>query len=133
MTDTTRLHHQAAFTYAGLGILVIIITFVAGLVPSSRRGVIWELAIGGVFVLIFAVLIYRGWWLLSALLITSNLWRAVTYFNDGLGWHLEVLPFSLTRVEPKPIAFLNAALMVIVIVMLARSARVGFLEWWNAK
>ena len=130
MTDSTRPHHQAAFAYAGLGLLVILITFVAGLVPASRGGAIWELAIGGVFVVIFATLIYRGWWLLSALLITSNLWRAVTYFNDGLGWHLEVLPFSLTRIEPKPIAFLNAVLMVIVVVMLARSARVGFLEWW---
>jgi len=129
MKDSTRPHHEAAFVYAGLGVLVIVITFVAGLVPTSRRGAIWELAIGGVFVLIFAALIYRGWWLLSALLMFSNLWRALTYFNDGLGWHVEALPFSLTHIEPKPVAFINAVLMVIIVVMLARSAWAGFLEW----
>jgi len=125
MTDTNR-HHQAAYAYVGLGLLVIVITFVAGLVPASRRGVIWELAIGGVFVVLFAVLIYRGWWWLSALLMFSNLWRALTYFNDGLGWHVEAFPFSITQIEPKPVAFINAALMAIVVIMLARAAWTGF-------
>lgn len=122
-------HRVAAITYAGLGVLVILITFAAGLVPSSRRGAIWELAIGAAFVVVFAVLIYRGWWLLSALLLFSNAWRAVTYFNDGIGWHVEMLPFSITRIQPKSIAFLNAALMVIIVVLLARSAWSGLMAW----
>ncbi len=124
-----RRHRQAALTYVGLGLLVILITFAAGLVPAARRGVIWELAIGAVFIVIFAALIYRGWWPLSALLMFSNTWRAVTYFNDGLGWHIELVPFSVTRIEPKPVAFLNAALMVVIVIMLARSAWAGWQAW----
>ncbi len=124
-----QIHRQAAITYISFGILVIVITFAAGLVPPSQAGAIWEFAVGAVFAVIFAALIYRGWWLLSALLIFSNTWRAVTYFNDGLGWHIELLPFSLSHIEPKPIAFVNAALMAIIVVMLARSGWVGFSAW----
>src|SRR6185295_9250720 len=111
MANAKRIHHQAAFAYAGLGLLVIIITFVAGLVSAPRRDALGELGIGGAFVVLCAFLIYRGWWLLSALLISSNLWRALTYFNEGLGWQVELLPFSVTRIEPKPVAFINAVLM----------------------
>ncbi|MBI3741987.1 MAG: hypothetical protein HY257_09575 [Chloroflexi bacterium] len=53
----------------------------------------------------------------------------MTYFNDGLGWHVETLPFSISRIEPKPIAFVNAALMTIIVLMLARSAWAGFSAW----
>jgi hypothetical protein len=109
--------------------LVIAITFAAGLVPASRRSAVWELAIGSVFVVVFAALIYRGWWPVSAVLVFSNLWRAVTYFNDGLGWHLELLPFSLTRIEPRPAAFVNAALMAVIVAVLARSAWAGLSAW----
>lgn len=127
--DTLRYHRQAALTYIGLGMLVIFITFAAGLVPAGRANPIAELGVGAVFLVIFAALIYRGWWLISAVLILSNTWRAVTYFNDGLGWHMELLPFSFTRIEPQPAAFVNAALMVVIVVMLARSAWMGFLAW----
>jgi len=123
MANAKRIHHQAAFTYAGLGLLVLVITFIAGLAPASQRA-----AIEGLFVILCAVLIYRGWWLLSALLISSNLWRALTYFNAGLGWQIELLPFRVIRVEPKLVALINAALMVIIVVMLARSAWAGFSE-----
>ena len=133
MTDTLPYHRQAAFTYVGLGILVILITFAAGLVPAGRSNPLAELGIGAIFIVIFAALIYRGWWLVSALLIVSNTWRAVTYFNDGLGWHMELLPFSLTRIEPQPVAFVNAALMVVIVFMLARSAWVGFSAWRAAR
>jgi len=126
-------HRTAALSYAGLGVLVILITFAAGLVPASRRSAIWELAIGAIFVVIFAALIYRGWWPLSALLLFSNAWRTMTYFNDGLGWHVELLPFSVTRIEPKPIAFVNAALMAVIVVMLARSAWAGLAAWRRGK
>ena len=129
MTDTLRYHRQAALTYVGLGILVIFITFAARLVPTGRANPLIELSIGAVFIVIFAVLIYRGWWVISALLLFSNTWRAVTYFNDGLGWHMELLPFSITRIEPKPVAFVNAALMAVIVLMLARSAWAGFSAW----
>jgi hypothetical protein len=130
MSSTTLAYHrQAALAYVGLGILVIFITFAAGLVPAGRANPLAELSIGAVFIIIFAALIYRGWWPVSALLIVSNSWRMVTYFNDGLGWHMELLPFSLTRIEPQPAAFINAALMAVIVFMLARSAWAGFSAW----
>ncbi|HEX9921576.1 MAG TPA: hypothetical protein VGD99_02845 [Anaerolineae bacterium] len=121
-----RYHRQAAMTYVGLGILVIIITIVAGLTPAGRSNALLELGIGSVFIILFAVLIYRGWWLVSALLVISNSWRAVTYFNDGIGRHMELRPFSITPIEPQPVAFINAVLMVVIVVMLARSAWAGY-------
>jgi hypothetical protein len=122
-------HRQAALAYVGLGLLVIAITFGAGLVPRSRTAQLAELGVGAIFVVLFAVLIWRGWWLLSTLLIVSNSWRVFTYFNDGLGRHIEFLPFSVTAIEPKPIAFVNSVLMAIVVLMLARSAWTGFSAW----
>lgn len=126
-------HKAAALTYAGLGVLVILLTFITGLVPEGRENAAVELGIGAFFIIIFAALIYRGWWPISAALIFSNSWRAFTYFNDGRGWHIELRPFSATAVEPKPIAFLNALLMVIIVVMLARSAWHGFSTWRGRK
>ena len=133
VSDALRRHRQAALTYAGLGLVVIFITFAAGLVPRSRAAQVAELGVGAVFVVIFAALIYRGWWLIAVPLIFSNAWRAFTYFNDGRGWHIEFLPFSETQIEPKPIAFLNAALMAAIVIMLARSAWAGLSAWRATK
>lgn len=122
-------HKAAALTYAGLGLLVIAITFAAGLVPEGREQAATELTIGAVFIVLFAALIYRGWWPIAALLVFSNTWRAFTYFNDGRGWHVELLSFSVTRTEAQPVAFVNAVLMAVIVVMLARSAWIGFSKW----
>ena len=122
-------HKQAAVGYAGLGVLVIFITFAADLVPASRSGAVVELTIGATFILIFAALIYRGWWPLSALLVFSNSWRVLTYFNDGRGLHLEILPPSTSPIEAQPVAFINAVLMGIIVVLLARSALSGLSTW----
>lgn len=122
-------HKVAALTYAGLGLLVIVITFAAGLVPEGREQAVTELTIGAVFIVLFAALIYRGWWPIAALLVFSNTWRAFTYFNDGRGWHVELLSFSVTRIEPQPVAFVNAVLMAFIVVMLVRSAWIGFSKW----
>jgi hypothetical protein len=125
----TNPHKTAALAYGGLGVLVILITFGADIIPRSRADAVWQLVIGAVFVLVFAVLIWRGWWLLSALLILSNVWRATTYFSAGLGLHIGLPAFSITSVEPSPAAFVNAALMVVIVVLLARSAWIGFSDW----
>ena len=69
MTDP---HKAAALAYGGIGLLVILITFLAGPVPEGRQNPVAELSIGAIFLLIFAVLIYRGWWPLSGLLVFSN-------------------------------------------------------------
>ncbi len=123
---STNPHKAASLAYGGLGVLVIFITFAADLVPRSREGAIGELVIGAVFVLIFSVLIWRGWWLLSAFLIVSNVWRATNYFGAGLGLHVELPTLSITSVEPRPAAFVNAALMGVIVLLLARSAWIGF-------
>ena len=123
-------HKAAALAYGGLGLLVIVITFAAGLVPASRANPVAELSIGAVFLALFAVLIYQGWWPISAVLVFSNLWRAFTYFNDGRGWHVELRPYSVTPIEPQPVAFINAALMTVIVFMLARSAWIGFTRWY---
>ncbi len=123
-------HKQAAVGYAGLGVLVIFITFAADLVPESRSGAVAELTIGATFILIFAALIYyRGWWPLSALLVFSNSWRVLTYFNDGRGLHLEIIPPSTSPIESQPVAFINAILMGVIVVLLARSALSGYSSW----
>ena len=133
VTDVQRRHRQAAITYAGLGLLVIAITFSASLVPRSRTAQLAELGVGAIFIVIFAALIWRGWWPLAALLLIPNTWRAFTYFNDGRGLHIELAPFSVTPIEPQPVAFVNAALMVVIVVMLARSAWAGFSAWRAAR
>ncbi len=109
--------------------LVIFITFAADLVPRSREDAVWQLVIGAVFVLVFAVLIWRGWWLLSAMLILSNAWRATNYFSAGLGWQFELPALSIRSVEPRPAAFTNAALMAVIVLLLVRSAWTGFSDW----
>ncbi len=129
LNDVSLYHRQAAFTYVGLGIIVIFITFAAGLVPAGRSNPIAELSVGAVFLLLFSLLVYRGWWPITALLLLSNSWRVFTYLNDGRGWHVELFPFSMTQVEPQPVAFLNAALMAVIVFMLARSAWAGFSAW----
>ncbi|MBI3763845.1 MAG: hypothetical protein HY260_18530 [Chloroflexi bacterium] len=126
-------HQVAAVGYAGLGVLVIVITFAAGLVPSSRRGAIWELAVGAIFVLIFAALIWRGWWPLALLLVFSNLWRAFTYAMDGLGKHVELAPFSVSDIQARPIAFVNAGLMAVIVILLARAGWAGWSDWRAAR
>jgi hypothetical protein len=126
---STNPHQAAALAYAGLGVLVIFITFATEMVPRSREDAVWQLVIGAVFVLVFAVLIWRGWWLLSAMLILSNAWRATTYFSAGLGWHIELPALSIRSVEPSPAAFVNAALMAVIVLLLARSAWTGLSDW----
>jgi len=122
-------HKTAALVYAGLGAVVIIITFLAGLVPAGRVNAAIELGIGMVFIFIFSLLIYRGWWLVSALLVFSNSWRVLTYFNDGRGVHMEIINMSVTQTEPQPVAFINALLMMIIVAFLARSAWLGYRNW----
>jgi hypothetical protein len=126
---STNPHKVAALAYGGLGVMVIFITFAADMVPESRADAVWQLVIGTLFVLGFAALIWRGWWLLSAFLIVSNTWRATNFFSAGLGLHIELPVFNITPVEPRPAAFLNAALMTVIVSLLIRSGWIGFSDW----
>ncbi len=126
----THPHKAAALAYGVLGVLVVFITFAADLVPPTREDSIWQLLIGAVFLLAFAVLLYwRGWWFLSAFLVVPNLWRASNYFSHGLGLHIDLRALSITDVSPRPVAFVNAALMAVIVLLLARSAWIGFSDW----
>ncbi len=123
----THPHKAAALAYGVLGVLVIVITFAADLVPPNREDAIWQLVIGASFVLVLAVLLYwRGWWLMSAFLVVPNVWRATNYFNHGLGLHVDPRALSITAVSPRPIAFVNAGLMAVIVFLLVRSAWIGF-------
>jgi hypothetical protein len=127
---STNPHKAAALAYGVLGTLVIFITFAADLVPATREGSISQLVIGAVFVLAFAVLLYwRGWWLLSAFLIVPNVWRATNYFGHGIGLHVDLRALSITAVSAKPVAFVNAALMAVIVSLLVVSAWIGFSDW----
>jgi len=126
----TNPHKAAALAYGVLGVSVIAITFAADLVPPSRMDAIGHLLVGILFVLLFAMLIYRrGWWLLSAFLVFSNAWRAINYLGVGLGLHVELRALSMTPIEPRPVAFVNAALMAVIVCLLVRSAWIGFSDW----
>ena len=120
---------MAALVYGGLGVLVIFLTFAVGLVPPTREDAIWQLVVGALFILVFGALIWRGWWLVSAFLILPNAWRATNYFGAGLGLHVGMPALSITSVEPRPTAFVNAALMAVIVLLLARSAWIGFSDW----
>jgi len=126
-------HRQAAIGYGGIGAIVILITLFARLVPESRVNAVVELSIGLVFLMLFAFLVYRGWWPVSAALVFSNAWRAFTYFNDGRGLHVELLSRVITPIQPQPIAYVNAALMGLIVILLARSAVAGFAAWRASK
>ncbi len=126
----THPHKAAALAYGVLGVLVIFITFTADLVPATREDAIWQLVIGVIFVLAFAMLLYwRGWWLLSAFLVVPNVWRATNYFNHGLGLHIDPQALSITAISPRPVAFVNAALMAVIVFLLVQSAWIGFYDW----
>lgn len=83
----SRKFRQAAISYVGLGIIVIILTLLAG--TSRERGAppLTGLLIGVTFVVIFGVLIYsyewaeRGWEIWQNWLSTWQVWR-----NWGI-WH----------------------------------------------
>ncbi len=67
--------------------------------------------------------------MLSAFLIVSNVWRATNYIGAGLGLHVELPTLSITSVEPRPAALANAALMAVIVLLLIRSAWIGFSNW----
>ena len=71
----------------------------------------------------------RPAWARSAFLIVSNVWRAINYFSVGLGLHVELRALSVTPIEPKPVAFVNAALMMVIVSLFVRSAWIGFSDW----
>jgi hypothetical protein len=139
MTSRTHKFRQAALVYIGVGIVVIMLTLVAGTSPQRGTPPLIGLAIGSVFVALFGVMIYAyGWvtqrWaqrtitILTGLFVVTNTLRALQYFINFLGYRLEINFRTFTlAVHPSefsfPIIFLLCALlMAFITYMLARAA-----------
>ncbi|MGH8056297.1 MAG: hypothetical protein ACREOH_03550 [Candidatus Entotheonellia bacterium] len=134
-----RKFRQAAMSYVGLGLVVIILTLLAG--TSAARGTpnLSGLLIGATFVAIFGVLIYAYSWvtftwaqkaiqILTGLLVVTNGLRALQYFTNFLGYRLEIdfRRFSIAM-HPSEFAFpllflICGLLMACITYMLARAA-----------
>lgn len=126
-------------SYVGLGLVVIILTLLAG--TSAARGTpnLSGLLIGATFVVIFGVLIYAYSWvtftwaqkaiqILTGLLVVTNGLRALQYFTNFLGYRLEIdfRRFSIAM-HPSEFAFpllflICGLLMACITYMLARAA-----------
>ena len=134
-----RKFRQAAIGYVGLGLVVIMLTLLAG--ASAARGTppLIGLLIGATFVAIFGALMYAYGWVtrawaqrtiqvITSLLVVTNGLRALQYFINFLGYRLEIdfRRFSLAM-HPSEFAFpllflICGLLMACITYLLARAA-----------
>lgn len=139
MTTRADKFRQAAFTYVGVGVLVIILTLVAG--TSAQRGAppLIGLFIGATFVAVFGVMIYSYAWvtnawgrraiaILTGIFVVTNALRTLQYLINFLGYRLEI-NFTAPSLAMHPSEFsfpliflLCAILMAVITYMLARAA-----------
>ncbi len=118
--------HQAALTYAGIGILVVLLTLLFA-VPARKASLLLYLAPGIFFVLIFALLIYKNFRKLTMVLCLLAGLRSLLFMLNFFGIHLGY-PFFGFRVhvlmtQPfRPIFLINSLLMALIAYMLARAA-----------
>ena len=139
MTPRADKFRQAAITYVGVGVIVIILTLRAGTSPTRGTPPLTSLFIGVAFVAFFGGLIFcygwvrRGWVrksivALTSLFVATNAIRTFQYLINFLGYRLEIdfRQFGVA-VHPSeftyPILFLiNTLLMALITYMLARAA-----------
>ena len=126
-------------TYVGVGIVVIVLTLIAG--TSAERGTppLIGLLIGAIFVVIFGVVIYaygwvtKGWArraiaILTGIFVLTNALRALQYLVNFLGYRLELnlrainIAFHPSEFSFPMIFLVCALLMVGITYMLARAA-----------
>lgn len=139
MTTRVDKFRQAAVTYVGLGIVVIVLTLVAGTSPQRGTPPLIGLLIGAIFVAIFGLVIYaygwvtKGWArriiaILTGIFVLTNALRTLQYLINFLGYRLEINFRALSiAVHPSefsfPIIFLICTLLMASITyMLARAA-----------
>ena len=117
---------QAALTYAGIGILVVLLTLLFA-VPARKASLLLYLAPGIFFVLIFALLIYKNFRKLTmALCLLAGL-RTLLFMLNFFGIHLGSpffgFRFHVLMTQPfRPIFLINSLLMALIAYMLARAA-----------
>ncbi|HXH09709.1 MAG TPA: hypothetical protein VNP04_08125 [Alphaproteobacteria bacterium] len=139
MTTRADKFRQAALAYVGLGILVILLTLVAGTSPQRGTPPLVGLLIGAVFVALFGVIMYAYGWVtsrwakraiavLAGIFVFTNGLRTLQYFINFLGYRFE-LNFSAMKVAIHPSEFsfpiiflICALLMAFITYMLARAA-----------
>ena len=156
MSETSR-YRRAAAIYFVLGVTIMAITALTpGLASPARRADLIHMAIGLPFFALFALAIAYGdravAWLLRVarmapdkaaragcwareklvmLLTLSALGRTFIFAAGGLGWKpgVDWRPFALSMeaVPPMPRMLINAALMTVIFVVLARVAWLPFL------
>ncbi len=162
MADPNR-YRAAGAIYFVLGVLIMGITVLTpGLASPERRADLIHLAIGLPFFALFALAIAYGdravAWLLRLfriaadsavrlglqvreklvmLLTLSALGRTLVFAASGLGWKPSLswrpFAFALEAIGPMPRMLLNAVLMAIIVVVLARAAWVPFLRRRGAR
>lgn len=151
-------YRSAGAIYFALGALIMAITVLTpGLASPERRADLVHLLVGLPFFALFALLIAYGdravAWLLRLLrmgadsatrlgsqvreklvmlLTLSALGRTFVFAANGLGWRPSLtwrpFAFSLEGIPPMPRMLVNAVLMAIIVVVLARAAWVPFLR-----
>jgi hypothetical protein len=139
MASRTDKFRQAAVTYVGVGVVVIVLTLVAGTSPQRGTLPLVGLLIGATFVAIFGVVIYSYAWvtkerarrtiaILTGIFVVTNALRTLQYLINFVGYRLEInfRTFNIA-VHPSefsfPIIFLTCALLMASITyMLARAA-----------
>jgi hypothetical protein len=130
---------QAAMTYVGVGVIVIVLTLIAGTSPQRGTPPLIGLLIGAIFVAIFGMVIYSYAWvtkrwvrrtiaILTGVFVVTNALRTLQYLLNFVGYRLEInfRAFSLALHPSEfsfPIIFLVCAiLMAGITYMLARAA-----------
>ncbi len=101
MTTRADKFRQAAITYVGVGVIVIILTLIAGTSPTRGTPPLVGLFIGVGFVGLFGALIFCYGWVrcgwarksivaLTSLFVATNALRTLQYLLNFLGYRLEV-------------------------------------------
>ena len=112
MTQDIRKYHQAAFSYVGIGVVIVILTMV--FIPNMhyRSGIVPLL--GGIAVLlVLAYFVYRGIRWLTIVLCVLALARS--------GWWIYSF-IAFADEDTRWVYIMNALLNVVVVYVLARAA-----------
>ncbi len=140
MATMERKFRQAAITYVGLGIAVVLLTLVVG-VPERKAAEVWSLIPGVLAVGLLGTMIYFASAIsvrsaalgkiilfLTKVLIVTNSLRSLNFLINFFGLRLEshfgpfALHFHLSQFAFHPIFLVNAYLTAFIAYMLARAA-----------
>ena len=127
MATGLRKYHLAAYAYAGLGTLVVLLTLFFA-IPARKAGLFFYLGPGFIFIIIFAFLVYKGFRKITIILSVLAGLRGLLFLTNFLGLHIEFPGWGYkTQViftQPFRLIFLiNSLLMAVICYALLRAAR----------